>query len=172
MNVAGRMTVIFAACVLVVVGFVAHGWAGATGLVTYSAPSSAILSIDDGSGPPPPIRSGCSSLMLNAAQSMNPSVAGSPATLAYGCGIEGESPAFTTTQSHGAKKLTAIPIFSVPQGWGLELSQATGSGECTYRTIPLTSGTPVTLSSGTGYTYCLTTTDASSFLPFSVTWTQ
>ena len=172
MKIAGRMTVIFMACVLVVVGFVAHGWAGAIGVVTYSAPSSAILIIDDGSGPPPPLRSGCSSLMLNTVQSSNPSVAGSPATLAYGCGIGGESSAFTTTQSNSAKKLTAVPVFSVPQEWSLELSQATGSGECASRMIPLTSGTSVTLSPSTGYIYCLTTTDALSFSPFSVTWTQ
>ena len=163
-------TVTFLASALLVVGLII-GVTEAIPLTPFAAPTMAILSVQRG-GPPPPLKSGCGSLTLDMARSSIPPFAGSPATLLYGCGHGGRSPAFTTTRSHSEKKLTATPVFSVPQGWNLGLSELAGSGECTSGVITLKSGTPITLSPGTGYIYCLTTSGASSFFPFSIAWTR
>ena len=164
-------TMAFLACGLLVSGLVVYVGADAAGRTAFAAPNSAILAINNGNGPPPPLKSGCTSLVLDSSHSTIPQFGGSPASMAYGCG-DGGSPAFVTTQSHSTKKLTATPVFSGPQGWSLGLREATGPSACSSGVISLISGTPVTLSPSTGYSYCLTTTNASTFSPFSVTWTH
>ena len=164
-------TATFLAPVLMVIGLLALG-AATTGRAAFAAPSSAIFPVDGVRGPPPPLKSGCSNLVLDKAHSTIPTFAGGPASLAYGCGDGGGAPAFVTTQSHSVKKLTVTPLFSAPAGWILGLSRATGSWGCSSGITPLKSGTPVTLSPRTDYSYCLTTTGASSFSPFPVTWTH
>ena len=165
-------TMAFLACALLVSGLVVYEGADAAGRTAFAAPNSAILAINNGNGPPPPLKSGCTSLVLDSSHSTIPQFGGSPASMAYGCGVGGASPAIVTSHSHSSKKLTATPVFSNPLGWSLGLREATGLGGCSSGVIPLISETPVTLSPSTNYSYCLTTTDASTFSPFSVTWTQ
>jgi hypothetical protein len=86
--------------------------------------------------------------------------------LVYDCGSS--QPAFTTTGTSGF--VTVTPTFQVPSGWSLALDtvgDACGGNEAT-----LTSGSPISLLSGSGYEYCLGTSSTSSFNSFTISWTQ
>ena len=120
---------------------------------------------------PPVVSSGCARLTLSH-QSTVPSFAGAPADLVYGCGRNGGRPAFSTGHSHGGKPLLLTPTFSLPTGWTLSVGKARLLHECSPRDrmVVLGSGRSTVLQPDTDYVYCLTTTSASSFATFSVTW--
>ena len=112
----------------------------------------------------------CSPLVLEYASTL-PSFAGSPATLIYSCSLApitvGDA-AFSTTGTT-SNTVTVTPTFSVPSGWALGLDK--WNGNCASPTT-LTSATPITLTGGSFFAYCLTTTSASNFTSFSITWSQ
>ena len=109
-----------------------------------------------------------SSLVLNSG-SVVPTYAGGAAYLEYDCGggVGGEAFSSTGTTSTMA---TATPTFTLPSGWSLSVA-GYGSG-CTSGTTPLASGTPISLTGGTTYEYCLTSSSASTFTSFSIAWSQ
>lgn len=96
-------------------------------------------------------------------------VAGTIAELVYACDTSG-SAAFTT---NGPTYITvsATPTFTVPSGWIMWVD--TTAGDCaSISQSGLTSGSPIALTGGTGYVYCLYTASASTSSTFSVAWSQ
>ena len=75
-----------------------------------------------------------------------------------------------TTQGPTSGTVTATPTFTVPTGWTLGVSTDV-SGGCTG-VLALTSGTPATLTGGSSFVYCLSTSSSSTFASFSITWSQ
>ena len=107
-------------------------------------------------------------LVIYAGDSTIPKFAGSPAVITYGCDSTG-STAFSTTGTT-SNTVTATPtITTLPTGWTLTAVPFTNS-LCTGTS--LTSGSPATLTGGTNYYYCLSTTSASNFTSFAITWAQ
>lgn len=104
-------------------------------------------------------------LYLDPNTSTSPLVSGTAATLVYSCTATGGagSEAFDSAPGVG---VGVTPTFSVPTGWSLSVS----SLESCATPIALTSGTLVSLTSSTAYWYCLTSTSASTFSGFSVSW--
>jgi len=123
--------------------------------------------------PPAALTSLCSNLALDSKQSKLPSFAGRPATLVYACNKNGYQ-AFFTSFSRRAGTQAVTPLFALPPGWTLSVGVARPSGECSSKDglVKLTTGTPVTLPAGTNYIYCLTTSSASNFASFTISWTQ
>ncbi len=174
------MMVLLVAALLLVGGFIAYS---ATDLFNVQSgflfANPMVLAFEGSVGTyhphsPPPLRSGCSDLALDSDQSSIPSFAGRPATLVYGCGKGGDRPALETAESRTGNTPSATPMFTLPSGWTLSIGKTKSSGECSSRDgmITLSSGTPITLHSGTDYVYCLTTSSASSFPTFSITWSH
>jgi hypothetical protein len=100
-------------------------------------------------------------------------IAGSPAILEYACNSSG-SPAFTSTGST-SDHVNATPSFAIPSGWNLYVPlPIPGPVSCLNFTFTytLTSGTQLSIIGGTSYFYCLTTTSASNFTSFTITWSQ
>ena len=106
------------------------------------------------------------SLVLNSGLSVVPAYAGGTAYLEFDCG---GSDAFSSTGTTSTVA-TATPTFTLPSGWSLSVA-GLGAG-CNTGTTPLTSGSPVSLTGGTPYEYCLTSSSASTFTSFSITWSQ
>jgi hypothetical protein len=121
---------------------------------------------------PPTLKSGCATLVLDSSQSIIPKFAGNPSTLVYGCGKKGAGSAFTTAPSPNSMTSTIVATFAIPTGWRLGVGVAKPSRDCSTSdgVVTLTSGSELTLRSGTNYIYCLTTGSASSFKTFTVTW--
>ena len=109
-----------------------------------------------------------SSLLLNSG-SVVPTYAGSTAYLDYDCGGGFGQEAFSSTGTTSTVA-TATPTFTLPSGWTLSVINY-GSG-CNVGYTVLTSGTPISLTGGTQYQYCLTSNSASTFTSFSITWSQ
>jgi hypothetical protein len=120
----------------------------------------------------PTLKSGCVTLVLDSSQSTIPKFAGDPSTLVYGCGKKGAGSAFTSAPSPSSVTSIIVATFAIPTGWSLGVGIAKPSGDCTAsdKVVTLTSGSALTLQSGTNYIYCLTTGSASSFKLFTVTW--
>lgn len=166
---ARAWTAVFAVAVL--------GPAFVLGAATYNSQPgfAAPAEIDFATGPshpPSQITSGCDAPALNPTQSIVPTDAGKPATLAYGCGGGGASAAFATGHSHSTKRLTVTPVFTLPEGWSLGIGAVAPSGECSSGEVALSSGTALVLSPDTSYVYCLSATNALSFSSFLVSWTR
>jgi len=131
-----------------------------------------------GTSPPAPssptVSGRCSKLTLDRGQSVNDRVAGGPSTLVFGCGRNGDLPAFSTAHGPGGKALLLTPSFSLPIGWALSISKSRSIRECSfvYGMTSLRSGQGVILQPDTSYVYCLSTASASSFASFSVTWSR
>lgn len=113
---------------------------------------------------------GCgSSLVLDNAFSVIPSYAGNAAYLDFDCGATGGE-AFSSTGTTSTMA-TATPTFTLPSGWSLSVA-GYGASCSSPGTTPLASGTPVSLTGGTNYEYCLNSSSASTFTSFSITWSQ
>jgi len=108
-------------------------------------------------------------LVLDSAASTIPSYSGLPAALVFGCDSSGDT-AFSS-QSF----VTATPIFTVPSGWSLAIVNQGALGECNTTSPPtsltLTSGVPFSFSA-VSIDYCLYSSSATTFPPFTVTWSQ
>lgn len=111
-------------------------------------------------------------LVLVPADSTVPNSAGQYAALEFACDSTGDA-AFTSTGTTSTT-VTVTPTFTLPSGWnffvGPQNSPTTIA--CSNVEYEPTSGSPVTLTGGTSYAYCLTSTSASSFSSFTVTWSQ
>jgi len=155
-----RTVMIFAAVLLLSGGLVAYA---ATTLFTQTFPSQTFTTPTLVAG------SGCTSgnLVLDSSASTIPVYAGSPALIVYACSTSGAT-AFNIV----GPSVTVTPTFTVPTGWTLGIDTA---ADACKTTTGLTSGSPITLSqsvfSGAGW-YCLTTSSASNFTSFSITWSQ
>jgi hypothetical protein len=121
----------------------------------------------------PALRPDCNHLTLDSRQSTIPKFSGLPAVLVYACGKAGE-PAFSTVKSSNGNAPLVTPTFTGPSGWTLSVGIKQSSGECSLGDglVSLRSGIPVVLVSGTNYVYCMSSTDASSFPKFSISWSQ
>ena len=124
--------------------------------------------------------SSCSggNLEIDTAGSTIPTDSGSFSRIMYDCSTSQQ--AFSTQGSANAT-ITVTPTFTVPAGWALAVTGAVypfnaASQPCSSNPSTvypaLTSGTPVTLNGGTNYVYCLTSSSASTFTSFSITWSQ
>jgi uncharacterized membrane protein YgdD (TMEM256/DUF423 family) len=113
----------------------------------------------------------CSKVILDSKESIIPSFAGSPAVLVFACSKSG-LPAFFTTFSRSTSTRPVTPLFVIPAGWALSIGIAMFKGDCSYkdRMMPLVSGSPITLKSGSPYVYCMSAQSASNFTSFSITW--
>jgi hypothetical protein len=122
---------------------------------------------------PPALRPDCKRLTLDSRQSTIPKFSGLPGVLVYACGKVGE-PAFSTVKSSNGIAPLVTPTFTAPSGWTLGVGIEQSSGECSLGDglISLRSGISVVLVSGTNYVYCLSSTNASSFSRFSISWSQ
>jgi hypothetical protein len=105
---------------------------------------------------------------------INPTYSNNPSALGYGCGAGGDS-AFTV-QGTSSIQVTVTPTFSVPTGWSLYAVSTPGWCEVPEPTVsqvvPLTSGSPLTFNGGSSWVYCLTSSSASTFAAFTITWSQ
>jgi len=110
------------------------------------------------------------SLVLNSGASEVPAYAGSPSYLQYDCGGGPGQQAFSSTGTTSTTA-TATPTFTLPSGWSLSV-QGYGDGCFAVGNTILTSGTPVGLTGGSTYEYCLTSSSASTFTSFAITWSQ
>ena len=106
------------------------------------------------------------SLVLDSSSSTIPSSSGLPAVIVYDCGVS--NPAFTS----GSVAVPTTPTFTVPTGWTLGLDTISDPTPCSSIALYLATGTPVTLASGAQWFYCLTTSSASTYASFSITWSQ
>lgn len=125
-----------------------------------------------GSSPTPALRSECTRVSLDTGQSKVPSFSGSPAALVFDC--KNGNPAFFTTGSRADLTRAIVPTFDLPSGWALSVGLARSHGDCSTKDkmIPLSDGGPVRLRTDSGYIYCLTTNNASTFSSFAITWSQ
>lgn len=151
---------IFTAVLLVSGGLVAYA---TTTLFTQSFPSQTFVT-QSKSGVS--LFSQCNGITQSSKS--NTSYAGSPAQILYGCYSFGNIIAAFYTNGTTSSSVMATPTFTEPTGWTLGL---TDNGGC-ISTITLTSGAAISLSGGTNYLYCLTTSSASNFTSFSITWSQ
>ena len=117
------------------------------------------------------------SLVLDTGDGSIPSSAGQSAILIFACSVATTGspvPAFTLTSS----LVTATPTFTLPSGWSLSVDSLADNPSTvgTCRGGPyeasLTSGSSITLTNVAGFVYCLTSSSASTFSSFSVTWSQ
>jgi hypothetical protein len=108
-----------------------------------------------------------SGLVVFTSASNIPPVGGNPATIAYACDPSGSPYAF----SQNAPSVTVTPTFTVPSGWTLGVGAA--ATPCASPTT-LTSGSPVTLGGvpAGAWNYCLSTTSATTFTSFTITWSS
>lgn len=108
-------------------------------------------------------------LQLDTSLSTIPTYSGDTAAIVYDCGsANGVDPSFST-QGTISTSVTVTPTYTVPSGWSLSLSPA-DVPSCPG--TALTSGTPISLQGGSPYLYCLTSSSASNYSSFSITWSQ
>ena len=108
------------------------------------------------------------SLVLDTSASTIPSAAGQAATLVYACDTSGGA-AFN---SNGAPQSVTPSFTQLPAGWTLTIDETSDTSLCGTSAAALTSGTPFTPTSPNSFVYCLTTSTASTFTSFSITWSQ
>ena len=153
-----RHLMLFTAVILLSGGLVAYA---ATTLFSQSFPGQTFATATLTAG------SCGGSLVLDPSLSTY-TVAGSIATLLYACDTS-ESPAFSSTGST-SDLISVTPTFTVPSGWILDVDNV--GDNCHAPIASLTTATPVTLPGGTNYIYCLSSSSASNFTSFSITWSQ
>ena len=154
-----RTLIIFGTVLLLSGGLTVYA---ATTLFTQNIPGQTVLTplLTEGTS--------CSggNLYLDPNTSTNPLIAGKSALLGFTCTTTGGAGSEAFDTAGGTVSVT--PTFTVPTGWSLGVSSLEA---CTTPT-GLTSGTPVTLTSSSPYWYCLTSTSASTFTSFAITWAQ
>lgn len=148
-----------------------------SGLVVYAATTLFTQSFPAQTFNTASLTSGCGTLVFDTYVTYAPSapfIGGQPAQIVFDCGNSGVPlpygtpvAAFSTTGTTSTT-VTVTPTFTVPTGWtlGIETTPPGGSGTCSGTTT-LTTTSSVTLTGGTGYFYCLTTSSASPTLDHS-----